>query len=263
MSDASIDKRAVRRSFERAAAGYADAAALQQALAGRLLARARRLHDQPARILDAGGGGARLAAAYPRADIVACDLSQRMLRAARADRDHARDGGSVCADLEKLPFATAVFDLAHSNAALHWCPRPQAALHEWRRVLREEGLLLASCFCAGTLAELRDSWTGVDRFSHALRFPDAGALPGMLAAAGLVPIFTWTEREVVLYDDVRALLQSLRATGARNPRRDRPPGLTTPGQMRRMTERYRRRHAARGRIAATYEIAIFAARALP
>ena len=89
MSDeAALDKRLVRRSFEKAAAGYDAAAVLQHEVCARMLARLDYVKHSPAAILDAGSGTgnavAGLRARYPQATLVALDLALAMVQRARA-----------------------------------------------------------------------------------------------------------------------------------------------------------------------------------
>ncbi|OYV80939.1 MAG: malonyl-[acyl-carrier protein] O-methyltransferase BioC, partial [Acidithiobacillus ferrivorans] len=82
-----FDKRAVRRAFSRAAAGYEAAAVLQDRVGAQLIERLDLVKLAPHWILDVGSGtglGARrLNARYPRARVLALDLAGGMLREAR------------------------------------------------------------------------------------------------------------------------------------------------------------------------------------
>ena len=74
-----LDKRTIRRHFDRAAPTYERAAALQREVAARMLERLDLIKLQPARILDAGSGTGlvtrTLGRRYPDAGIVQLDLS--------------------------------------------------------------------------------------------------------------------------------------------------------------------------------------------
>ena len=82
-----LDKRAVRRSFDRAAVRYDAAAVLQHEVCRRSLDRLDFIRLRPQRILDAGCGTGNawrgLASRYPNARMVALDLAPGMLRQAR------------------------------------------------------------------------------------------------------------------------------------------------------------------------------------
>ena len=82
------DKRAVRRSFERAAATYDRHSVLQSEVGGRLLAHLEPMAIDPRRVLDLGcGTGAWLApleARFPKSEVVGIDVAPGMLAHAAA-----------------------------------------------------------------------------------------------------------------------------------------------------------------------------------
>jgi SAM-dependent methyltransferase len=63
----------------------------------------------------------------------------------------------VLADEELIPFEEGTFDLVISNLALHWVNDLPGVLTQIRRVLKPDGLFLASMFGEETLWELRFS----------------------------------------------------------------------------------------------------------
>ena len=88
MNEFEIDKRALRRAFNRAASSYDAAAVLQREVCKRMLERMDYIKQQPAHILDVGSGtgwGTRqLAQRYASAHILSLDIAQNMLQSARA-----------------------------------------------------------------------------------------------------------------------------------------------------------------------------------
>jgi SAM-dependent methyltransferase len=94
--------------------------------------------------LDAGAGTGAVTRALARrgARVVPVDLSASMLKAARA-----RPG--AVADVRRLPFAGAAFDLAAAGFVLSHLPDPDTALAELARVTRSGGTVLATAFPAG------------------------------------------------------------------------------------------------------------------
>ena len=126
-----LDKRQVRRSFERAAAAYDQAAVLQHEVCKRMLERLAYISVDPKAILDAGSGTGNaimpLMANYRGVPIVALDIALPMLREGRARlrwwqtlRGLRPDLHSVCGDIEQLPLASESIGLAWSNLALQW-----------------------------------------------------------------------------------------------------------------------------------------------
>jgi malonyl-CoA O-methyltransferase len=244
-----LDNRAVRRAFGNAARSYGGAARLEAEVAARMLARLDYVKLAPRRILDAGSGPGREAAALARryrgARVVAIDAALAMLpRPAWRERIFGRKTIPVCADVQRLPFADASFGLAWSNMALHWVSDPPAALRELERVLAPEGLVMFSTLGPDTLKELRAA-AGAERM-HA--FVDMHDLGDMLVAAGFAAPVMDMEMLRIAYDSGLRLLEDLRASGQTNARRDRPRGLAGRG-LRARLER-----ALGGRMQATYEV---------
>lgn len=258
-----LDKRLVRRSFERAAATYDAAAVLQDEVCRRMLARLDYIRADPAVLLDAGSGTGNavtgLLRRYPKARVIALDLALGMVRRALARRPWwrritapARLAG-VCGDLERLPLATGSVQLVWSNLALQWLDEPRAALAEMRRVLAPGGLLLFSTFGPDTLKELRAAFAAVDGHTHVNRFMDMHDLGDRLVACGYADPVMDMEMVTLTYADVRALMRDLKAIGAHNMTLGRPQGLRGRALIERVAEGYEpfRRD---GRLPATFEV---------
>lgn len=257
-----IDKRVVRRSFDRAAATYDAAAVLQHEVCRRSLDRLQFIRHQPARILDAGCGTGNawsgLAARYPRASLIALDLAPGMLRQARSRlpwhrRLLGRVPAAVCGDLEKLPLAAGSVDLAWSNLALQWTNDLQRAFGEMRRVLAPGGLFLFTTFGPDTLKELRAAQPGNDPHERVSRFIDMHDIGDLLAGSGFADPVIDMETFTLTYDDVRGVMRDLKAIGAHNAAAARSPALSGKrwlDEVERNYERFRRD----GRLPATFEV---------
>lgn len=257
-----IDKRAVRRSFDRAAATYDAAAVLQHEVCRRGLERLNFIRHTPARILDAGSGTGNawrgLAARYPGAHLVALDLAPGMLRQARAAvpwhrRLLGRGPVTICGDLECLPLAGGSIDLVWSNLALQWVNVLPLAFAEMRRVLAPGGLFMFTTFGPDTLKELRAAQAGIDGHTHVSGFTDMHDIGDMLVQAGFADPVIDMETFTLTYADVRALMRDLKAIGARNAATDRPPALSGKAWLEALTRNYEPlRHA--GKLPATFEV---------
>ena len=79
------------------------------------------------------------------AHIEATDASAAMIAAARRDNRSAKLYFSV-QDMFCLPYAEATFDVVIVSNALHIVPQPEKALAEIRRVLKDDGVLIAPTF---------------------------------------------------------------------------------------------------------------------
>jgi malonyl-CoA O-methyltransferase len=243
-----IDRRAARRRFERAAAGYGAATRLEAEVATRLAGRLDYLKIAPRRILDAGSGPGRdsraLARRFPGKAVIALDSALAMLpRAGFLDRWLRRGVVSLAADLERIPLAAGSVDFVWSNMALHWAGDALGVLREFARVLAPDGLVMFSTLGPDTLKELRSVAS-----SSVHAFTDMHDLGDMLVAAGLSnPVM---EMEIISVEYARGsgLLDDLRASGQTNARADRPRGLAG----RRFGERLRSALDRSPRI--TYEV---------
>jgi malonyl-CoA O-methyltransferase len=252
-----IERREVRRAFGRAAKGYDAAAELQQRVRGELLERLDLVRIEPAAVLDLGTGTGHAALGlkrrYPKAQVVALDLAESMLREAGRRQTLLRRFRRVCADAARLPFRSGSFDIVFSNLMLQWCNEPDRVFAECRRVLRPGGLLSFATFGPDTLIELRRAWAAVDDQVHVSRFIDMHDLGDALVRAGLAEPVMDVERHALDYAEVRELMRELKAIGAHNASVGRPRGLTGKGALARMIAAYEifRRD---GKVPATYEV---------
>jgi malonyl-CoA O-methyltransferase len=252
------DKRRVRESFDRAAATYDQAAALQRTIGERLLARLRPLPMRPGVVVDVGAGTGAclspLAEHYARSTVVALDIAEAMLRQARSKAGLAQPGRHfVCGDAERLPLATSGVDLIFSNLAVQWCDHLGSAVREFARALAPGGWLVFSTLGPGTLRELRASWSRVDGNSHVNAFQDAEQTAQVLTRAGFSDPEVSSEDVVWSYEDVFGLMRDLKSLGAHNVTHGRSRGLTGKRRIEAMREAYEQyRH--HGLLPASYEV---------
>lgn len=90
-----------------------------------------------------------------KGDFIAVDVATRLLAVAREAAAGQFALATVAADVNVLPFADDSADVAICVAAIAYMPNPVAALPEWRRVLRHDGLLAVQTFRAGTMTVRR------------------------------------------------------------------------------------------------------------
>ena len=259
-----FDKTLVRRSFERAAKSYDEAAVLQHEVCRRMNERLDLIKIAPGFVLDAGSGTgnalAALRARYPKARVVAFDLALSMLQQGRKSAVTPwwknvlkQQVNEICGDIEQLPFASGSVDLVWSNLALQWVNDPDRAFGEFHRVLAPGGLLMFSTFGPDTLKELRAAYAGVDQHTHVSRFIDLHDIGDILAKRGFADPVMDMEPFTLTYSDVRSLMRDLKAIGAHNVTQDRPPGLTGRARLAAVTAAYEplRRE---GKLPASYEV---------
>lgn len=256
------DKRAVRRSFERAATTYDRHNVLQCEVGLRLLKHLDPIRLDPSRIIDIGCGTGvffdHLEQRFPGKELVGVDFAQPMLERAAARTARwkkvlgMRRPRLACGDAERLPLAGASAQLVFSNLALQWC-RPEAVFAEAARVLQTGGLLMFSTFGPDTLRELRAAFAAADGFEHVNRFIDMHDLGDALVHAGLVDPVMEMEMITLEYSSVEDVARDLKAIGARNSLPGRPRGLSGRGRWREVRAAYEK-HRRNGALPASYEV---------
>ncbi len=268
MNEFDIDKKQMRRAFNRAASTYDSAAVLQQEVCRRMLERLDYINLQPVRVLDAGSGtgwGTRqLAQRYPAAHLLSLDIAIDMLNLARGQLGwwkklpslgnfNSGKNSHVCADVETLPLANASVELVWSNLAVQWCNDLPATFAELHRVLKVNGLVMFSTFGPDTLKELRTAFQGVDQNRHTNRFADMHDIGDMLRGSGFADPVMDMEIITLTYNDVRDVMQDLRSIGAHNVTAGRGQGLMGKAAWQSVLSNYERlRH--NGKLPATFEV---------
>jgi malonyl-CoA O-methyltransferase len=263
MDEFAIDKKMMRRAFNRAATGYDASAMLQHEVCMRMLERLEYIKLQPERILDAGSGTGwgtrRLLQRYPDAQMIELDIARGMLEIARDSSGWWQKlfGGTrqiqVCGDIEALPLAANSIGMAWSNLALQWCNDLPAVFAGLHHVLKADGLLMFSTFGPDTLRELRRAFSGVDRHNHLNRFTDMHDIGDMLVHSGFAEPVMEMEYFTLTYDDVRGVLQDLKSIGAHNATAGRGQGLMGKNTWLRLVENYERLRS-NGKLPATFEV---------
>jgi ubiquinone/menaquinone biosynthesis C-methylase UbiE len=140
-------KSAVQKQFQQVAANYTVSAVHARGVDLAELVTAAQLTGSE-RVLDAGCGTGHtaLTLAPVAGEVIAVDLTEAMLAQGRrlaAERELTNVDFRL-GDVEQLPFADGEFDLVVSRYSAHHWPHPQAALAEFRRVLRPQGRLILS-----------------------------------------------------------------------------------------------------------------------
>lgn len=276
---APIDLARVRHLFS-SAQRVADAEFLRREVAARMFERLELVKIDPQRLLDAGCGAggdlAMLKKQYAHAEVLAVDASDAMLLEARSQLEAALssvhrllakylpgkakvklsaglDAFLLCSDFAQLPLAHNAVDLVWSNLALHWHPQPDSVFREWRRVLRQDGLLMFSCFGPDTCKELRSAFATIDAAPHVLPFVDMHDLGDMLVEAGFSTPVMDMEHITVTYASVEKLMADVRALGG-NPLSTRRRGLLGKSDWSKIVGYLEQLRQTDGKIPLTFEI---------
>ena len=203
--------------------------------------------DPVNQVLDVGCGLgqslAKLAVHYPGARMIGIDLADRVLAQAagnpdsRSSRTASAAGAAgvrsmlsrlglagsrpppatmplwVAGDAHALPFAANSIDMVWSNLAAHWFDDPIAAVAEWHRVIRPDGLLMFSAFGVDTLKEVRAGGAREPTATAEVGWPsfqDMHDWGDALTSAGFADPVMDAERLTLTYEDPDKYLQEAR-----------------------------------------------------
>lgn len=252
-----FDRHAVRRNRGRAAPHLDEHGFLFREASARLAERLEVVRRRFPVALELGAHGTILHAAIgARGGIalyIASDLAPEM--AARGPLP------ALAADEEWLPFAPGSVDLVVSCLSLHWVNDLPGALIQINRILKPDGLFLASLFGRATLAELREALmdaelddTGGVR-PRVSPFVDARDAASLLQRAGFALPVVDSDTITVSYREPLRLMRDLRLMGEANALAERARHFSRRKTLLDGAARYAERCAgADGRMTAKFEI---------
>lgn len=212
---------------DRAAPRFATASFLYARMADEMLDRLADIKRDFAAILIVGVPDRRLVDALAR--------EGRTVTAVDPGARNAAAVGGVHADEDALPFDVDSFDLILCCGTLDSVGDLPGALIQMRRLLKPDGLLLASFPGAGSLPLLKRALLIGDGERPAQRIHpqvDVRAAGDLLGRAGFALPVADVETLTVRYGDMFALMADLRAMGATNCLASSPPPLTRAALMR-------------------------------
>jgi SAM-dependent methyltransferase len=250
-----FDRELHARRRARAAAGYSNYSFLKRAAAEDIAARLSAINRRFERVLDLGAHDGTLGATLKAdralagkiGEIIAADLSPAF--------------GHAQADEEALPFQEQSFDLVVSALSLHWVNDLPGALIQIRRILKPDGLLIATVLGGRTLHELRQSLLAAEEEVRGGAANRVSPMLDVIDAAGLLQRTQFAmpvadnDARTVRYPHPLKLLADLRGMGetAAFANRSAPP--LTRGIVLRAMEIYAQRFSdPDGRVRATFEL---------
>jgi NADH dehydrogenase [ubiquinone] 1 alpha subcomplex assembly factor 5 len=197
--------------------------------------------------------GRKLLGRYGVERLFSCDISPKM----------AKQAGQLAfvADEEMLPLRETSLDLVISGLSLHWVNDLPGALLQIRRILRPDGLFIASLLGGRTLSELRQVFLEAEveisngASPRVAPFADVRDLGGLLQRAGFIEPVVDSETIIVSYADPLRLIADLRGMGESAVLNARRPGLSRRDVIFKAASLYKERFAGEdGRIPASFEI---------
>jgi malonyl-CoA O-methyltransferase len=249
---------------------------LRREIANRMREKLELVNLQANDVLDAGcAEGADLhflKTHYPMANIIGVDASEVLLKKNKRLHFDAQSTFSkilqkwtpkalqtednfslINGDFSNLSIKLSVIDVIWANLSLHWHSQPDKVFAEWHRVLRENGLVIFSCFGPDTFIELRQAFEGVDQDAHFVPFVDMHDYGDMLVKAGYATPVMDMEKITLEYVDPVKLLSDVRALGG-NPLQTRRNGLLGKDAYRKILANLEAQRNARGVISLSFEI---------
>jgi len=213
-----VDRRLLRRAFDRVITGDRECDKVCQLVADSLLERLTLLRGSPDNILLLDGSAYEhrlLRQRYPAAQLIVTHLSHARLHAMRRASGWFRARPmTVCCDVaQQMPFADDGFDLIVGNLTLPWVFPAERFATELNRLLKKDGAFFLSAAGPDTLIELREACAELDDATHVNAFPDMHDLADLLLRAGLADPVVDAERVTLSYSNYLALQQEMRDLG--------------------------------------------------
>lgn len=121
----------------------------------------------------------------------------------------------VVLDEEELPFANETFDLVFSNLALHWVNDIPKSFKEIQRVLKADGVFIASMLGGNTLSELKSSMALAEEEREGGLRPHASPLAGVSDVGNLLTQTGYNLTTSMYQDENGSFLISKDGVGSR------------------------------------------------
>ncbi len=213
----------------------------------RLLAHLDGVNIFPEHILDAparlGVNALKLKSRYRQATVVELDASADLARMRRPRQFNRWFKKTPCinADTHQLPLADQSMELIVSNLCELFAPEPRVIMAEFFRVLKPHGLLTLSALGPDTLVELRHAWAAANGACDSIHpFLDMQQIGDAMVSVGFSEVVMDSDRLLLHYSSIEALLTELQSSGGGNARYDRCRGLTGKGVIENLQPNYPR-----------------------
>ncbi len=187
--------------------------------------------------LDLGSGFGGVANSFPEnktsKHLIELDLSLPVL-----EKNNGRMRVSANAEMP-LPFADKTFDLVISNLLLPWINNPTRFLAQAGRVLKDDGLFLASTIGQESFWQLRQAFIKAGSTNqHINPLPDIQTAGQILQSVGFALPAIDRDLITLKYSSFNDLWRDFKAIGATNMHPERNKGITTPQLLRNVEKHY-------------------------
>ena len=251
-----INKNSLAKRFGKSKNSYENATPIQEKMAQFLITKiAKRLEKKEVfSILEIGCGTGRLTrkliSQFPKAEIIAIDISKEMLaKASKATKQPVY----VNADAEEFIHSLSnKFDLIVSNAAIQWFEKPEIALPKLYTLLKPQGFLALATFANKTFFELSSAFDDAYIFNALEKRQHVVVLPSIKAWQEMLPLAEIVDEIIEKkFPDVRSFLRSIQQAGAVNS--TNKINAIPKKVLKSMYEFYNKNHSLKtGEICATY-----------
>lgn len=263
----SINKRKIRRAFDKSAAGYEKYADFQNEVSDEIADVIEMERVAGGAALDIGCGAGRLTARLAQSGafstIVAIDLSGGMARQARLACKNYSGVYIIQADAERMPVKENSIDLAVSSLAFQWMDDLPGVFRTIAAALKPGGRLIGATLGSGTFHELREAFkcaaggrldSGSNGTFH--KFVTENKVRLMMIDAGM-EVKTSSSHRIKTYGSLPHFLKTLKRVGAQNSHGLSDMGLGRRDIMKKLTRSYHERFAVNGGVRATYDLILF------
>ncbi|MDI2112622.1 class I SAM-dependent methyltransferase [Commensalibacter nepenthis] len=210
-----FNRKLVRYHRDRAALHHQTIQDIVQICADRIVDRLDDIQRSFMNVLEIGGRGVIAPMLQSKGmNVVSADLSHRLVS--------LNSVPSVCMDEEYFPFQAHSFDLVIANFNLHWVNDLPGTLLQIRKILRPDGLFLATVPILPTLSMLRHIMAEEEVelcgrvFPRISPFPDLRACATLMQRAGFALPVVDKEALPLVYRSAMMLMQDLRFSGETN-----------------------------------------------
>lgn len=252
----SIDRMSIAKSFGSASKSYDGSARLQRIAGNDLLPWLPSSKDLTVLDLGSGTGFFTELLAHHYSQVIGFDISHEMLHFAKENRQDKilwLEG-----DAHNIPLKDNSIDFIYSNLVIQWFAPLDQAITEMLRVLKPGGSLIFTTLVDGTLHELKSSWQQVDDDQHVINFKTLSELNTLFDRVLNNKSGQWVEQKcqdiILEYKNVIHLARELKDLGANHLAQKQNRGLSGKAKWSNMAAHYKKYLSPNGTYPATYRL---------